>query len=84
MSGMTLNFDNVEVNKKEFHACKQSIGIHSVDINRIVISDRFKHSDKSVKYFIGYVEDNVIRRLLKFGAGSIKNFIINLSMITNT
>ena len=39
------------------------LDIHSVDINRIVISDKLKHSDKGTKYFIGDTEDNVIRRL---------------------
>ena len=35
----------------------------SVDINRKVISDKFKHIDKSVKYSIGYAEDDLIRPL---------------------
>ena len=37
--------------------------MHSVDINRLVISGKFKHSDKGVKYFTGYAEDDVIRPL---------------------
>ena len=63
MGGKTLKFDDIEVNKKEFHVSKKRIGIHSVDINRKVISDKFKHIDKSVKYSIGYAEDNLIRPL---------------------
>ena len=77
MSGKTLKFDDFEVNKKEFHASKKPIGIHSVDINRKVISDKFKHSDNSVKYFIGYAEDDVIRPLsivLPQMSGYIKYF----------
>ena len=31
---------------KEFHASKQPVGIHSVDTDRIVISEKFKHNDK--------------------------------------
>ena len=42
MSEKTLQFDNVEFNRKEFHASKQPIGIRSVNINRIIISDIFK------------------------------------------
>ena len=32
-------------------------------INRIVTSDRFKHIDKSFKYFIGYADGDVVRPL---------------------
>ena len=58
MSRKTLKFDDAEINKKEFHASKQPVGIHSADINRIAISDKFKHSNKGVKYFIGYAVDD--------------------------
>ena len=54
MSRKTLKFGNVEVNKKEFHASKQYIAFKFSIIDKIVISDKFKHSDKSSKYFIGY------------------------------
>ena len=63
INGNTLKFNDVEVNKKEFHVFKRPIGIHSVDINRIVVSQKFKHSDKGVKCFIGYAGDDVIRPL---------------------
>ena len=77
MSGQTLKFDGAEINKKEFHACKQPIGIHSVGMNRIVISDKFKYINKGTKYFIGYVEDSVIWPLcivLQQVSGYIKYF----------
>ena len=63
MSGKRLEFDNTEVNKKEFHVSKQAIGLNLVDTNKIVISDKFKHSDNGFKYFIGYKDDNVIKPL---------------------
>ena len=46
MSEKTLKFSNIRVNKKEFHKSKQPIDLMSVNINQIVVSDRFKHSDK--------------------------------------
>ena len=64
MSGNTSKFDDVEFNKKSFHASKQSIGIHSADSNIIVISDKFKHNDRDAKYFIGYANDDVDRYML--------------------
>ena len=32
-----------------------------VNVNQILISDKFGHSDKGFKYFIGYEDDNIIR-----------------------
>ena len=45
MSGKTLKIDNIKVNKNKFHASKQAIDLNLVDINKIVISDKFKHRD---------------------------------------
>ena len=56
MSETTLKFNNVRVNKKEFHKSKQPIDLNLVTVDQIVISDKFKHSDNSFKYFIGYQE----------------------------
>ena len=63
MSEKTLKFDNVEVNKKEFDASKQAIDLNLVDTDKVLTSDKFKHSDNDFKYFIGYKEDNIIRPL---------------------
>ena len=63
MSKNTLKFGNVIVNKREFHTSKQGIALNLVDTNKIVVSDKFKHSDNGFKYFIGYKEDDIIRPL---------------------
>ena len=57
MAEKTLKFDNIWVNKKEFHKSKQPINLISVNTEHIVTSDKFKHSDDGFKYFIGYKED---------------------------
>ena len=57
MAEKTLKFDNIWVNKKEFHKSKQPINLMSVNTEHIVTSDKFKHSDVGLKYFIGYKED---------------------------
>ena len=49
MSEKTLKFDNIRVNKKEFHKSKQPIDLKSVNVDQIVVSDRFKHSDNGFK-----------------------------------
>ena len=45
-------FDNIRVNKKEFHKSKQPIDLVLVNIDQIVVSDKFKHIDDGFKYFI--------------------------------
>ena len=59
-SGKTLKFDNIEVNKKEFHASKEAIALNLLDTSKIVISGKFKYSDNGFKYFIGYKDDNIV------------------------
>ena len=63
MSEKTLKSDNTEINKKEFHKSKQPIDLNLVDTNKVVISDRFKHSDDDFKFFIGYEEDDIVKPL---------------------
>ena len=60
----TSKFGDIVVNKIEFHASKQAIALNLVNTNKIVVSDKFKHSDDGSKYFIGYLHgDDVIRPL---------------------
>ena len=54
MNEETLKFENIRINKKEFHKSKQLEDLASVNIDEIVISSKFKRSDESFKYFIGY------------------------------
>ena len=77
MSKKTLKFDNIRVNKKEFHKSKQPIDLMSVNVDQIVISDKFKHSDEGFKYFIGYQEGEIVKPLciiLPQMSGYIKYF----------
>ena len=46
MSEKILKFDNIRVNKKEFHKSKQQIDLKSANVNKIGVSDRFKHNLK--------------------------------------
>ena len=63
MSEKTLKFDNIRINKKEFHKSKQPIDLGLVNIDQIVVSDKFKHSDDGFKYFIGYKEGKIVKPL---------------------
>ena len=63
MSGNTLKFDNIRVNKKEFHKSKQAINLSLVIVDHIVASDKFKHSDDGFKYFVGNQEGEIVKLL---------------------
>ena len=63
MSENTLKFNNIRLNKKEFHKSKHPIELNSVSVDQIVVSDKFKHSDEGFKHFIGYKEGEIVKRL---------------------
>ena len=63
MSEKTVKFDDIMPNKKEFHRSKEPIGLFSVNVDQIVLSDKFKHNIKVFKHFIGYQEDKIVKPL---------------------
>ena len=60
MSEKTLKFDNIRLDKKEFHKSKQPINLDLVNLDQIVISDKFILSDDGFKYSIGYKKDEIV------------------------
>ena len=48
MGEKTLKFNNIKVNKKEFHRAKKAIDLDLVDTGKIVVSERFKHSEEEI------------------------------------
>ena len=63
MSEKTLKFNNIKLNKKEFHKSKEPIDLILVNVDQIVVSDKFKHSEEGYKYFIGYQENEIVKPL---------------------
>ena len=63
MSGITLKFNNIKLNKKEFRKSKQAIDLSLVNVDQIVVSDKFKYSDEGFKYFVGYQEGEIVKPL---------------------
>ena len=63
MSEKTLEFDNIRLHKKEFHKSRQPIYLDLVNVDQIVISDKFKHNDDGFKYFIGYKKGEIVKPL---------------------
>ena len=58
-----LSIKNIRVNKKEFYKSKQTMDLMSLNVDQIVVSNKFKHSDEGYKYFIGYQEDKIVNPL---------------------
>ena len=70
MSEKKLKFNNIKLNRKEFHKSKETIDLLSVDVDQIVASYKFKH-------FIGYWEGEIVKTLCFFlpqMSGYIKYF----------
>ena len=63
MSEKTLKFINIKLSKKEFHKSKQPIDLLSVNVDQIVVSDKFKHNDEGFKYFVGYRDNEIVKPL---------------------
>ena len=63
MSLKKIKFRNKEVNKKEFYSSKQAISLDSVDLNKIVVSKKWKINDTTYKNICGYLSNDAIQPL---------------------
>ena len=63
MSEETLKFNNIRLHKKEFNKPKEPIDLMSLNVDQIVVSDKFKHNNKGFKYFTGYQENGIVKPL---------------------
>ena len=72
-----MKFDSIAVNKKEFHVSQQAISLGLVDTTKMVISDKFKHSDNGLKSFFDSKHENIVWLLcitLPQTSGYMKHF----------
>ena len=58
-----IKFGDKEVNKKEFYSSKKAISLDSVDLHKIVVSNKWKISETTCKYLCGYLNNDVIQPL---------------------
>ena len=73
----TLQFNDIILNKKEFYRSKEPIGLFSVNVDQIVVSDKSKNNKKVFKHFIGYLKGEIVKPLcitLPQMSGYIKYF----------
>ena len=85
MSGKSINFDDKKVNKSNFCKNKKLFNVNDIDGNKILVSKKESYDTKnSLKYFIGYNDDDVIRPLcinLPQVIGYVKYFDSNKTVI---
>ena len=62
MSSRKIKFGDKEDDKKEFYSSKQAVSLDSVDLSKIVVSNKWKINDTTYKYLCGYL-NNVIQPL---------------------
>ena len=84
MSGKSINFEDKKINKSNFYKNKKLFNIHDLNVTKILVSEKESYGTKnSLKYFIGYNDDDVIRPLcikLPQMIGYVKNLDSNKTM----
>ena len=71
MSGKSIYFEDKKINKSNFFKNKKIFNIHDLDVNKILFSKKESYGTKnSLKYFIGYNDDDVIRPTFMFKTSS--------------
>ena len=89
MSSRKIKFGDKEVDKKDFYLSKQAVSLDSVDLNKIIVSNKWKINDTTYKYLCGYFNNYTIQPLcviLPQMNGNIKYFDDggkNMSFVTN-
>ena len=84
-----IKFGDKEIDKKKFYSSKQAISLDSVDLNKIVVSSKWRINDTTYKYLCGYLNNDTIQSLcviLPQMNGYIKYFDDggkNLSFVTD-
>ena len=63
MSLKKIKFGDKEVDKKEFYSSKQAISLDSVDLDKIVVSSKWKINETTYKYLCRYLNNDVIQPL---------------------
>ena len=61
-----IKLDGTEIEEYKFHRYKSSISINAMDINKMVVSNKFPFGEQDFKNFIGYKDNKKIRLLCIF------------------
>ena len=81
MSGKSINFNDKKINKSNFCKNKKLFNVNDIDANKIFVSEKESYGTKnSLKYFIAYNGDDVIKSLCKILPQMIFMLIILIVM----
>ena len=84
MNGKNINFDDKEIRKKIFYKNKKVFQTDNIDVNKILVSKKGTYgTKKSLKFFIEYNDNDVIRPLclrLPQMTGYARKFDENVTM----
>ena len=84
MGGKSIIFEDKKINKSNFYKNKKVFNIDDTDVNKILVSKKESYGTKnSLKYIIGYNDDDIIRPLcvkLPQMISYVKNFDSNKTM----
>ena len=62
MSGNNISFDDKKIKNSGFYKNKKINRIDDIDVNKILVSKKESYDNKnSIKYFIGYNANDIIR-----------------------
>ena len=87
MSLKKIKFEDKEVYKTKIYSSKQAISLDSIDLNKTVVSKKWKINDITYKYMCGYLNNDTIQPLcviLPQINGYIKHFddgVKNMSFV---
>ena len=66
MDKKIIKYGDTEIEEYEFHQYKSPISINDIDINEIVVSNKFPFGKQDFKYFIGYKNNKEFRAFCIF------------------
>ena len=66
MDNEIIKFDDTEIEEYESHQHKSPVSVNNIDINKIVVSNKFPFGKQNFKKFISYEDAKKIRPLCIF------------------
>ena len=63
MNSQGIKFRDINIDKKEFYLSKHTLFLNDVDLDKIVVSSKWKINDTTCKYYVRYNSGDLIRPL---------------------
>ena len=75
MNKWFLKLDFIEIERQQFHSSKDTMTIDAVDIDKILLSQKFACGKEDQKYFIRYKNEEHLCIKLSQMIGYVKHFV---------